>query len=303
MSEQLIVLNKNQALAAGGIGFSAPMFKAKPGFLELVHKSSRQPNVQYGQFRDTSTNEHFGTSIRVVLLSVPQEAREYWVGDEFTKNEKQCFSMDNVQPHRRAPKPPAMYCAQCPLGDIMWSTWRKTKRKEDLPKCQMQYNLLLAMRTTQRAYYMNVKGTSVAPFKRAMEVQMAGTLANLFAKAKADNKARGYTYVSAENKFIATPGVQQQQPALPLPNLFDLSFEIYSESKSGGPFVMGFKDFKLMSPEDQAEFGQLYVDLQKRKQDITQAYAEEAEANTAVTEASAEGNPKVVQETLPPIVI
>src|SRR5271157_5788303 len=121
MSEAIVVRSNNQAMQLGGVGVGARMFRARPSMLELVHKSSRAENVQYGQFRVVSTNEHLGTTIRVVLLAVPQEQRE-WFRDptKFSKDNKACFSLDGVRPHERASDPPAMYCRTCPKGDSNW---------------------------------------------------------------------------------------------------------------------------------------------------------------------------------------
>ncbi len=209
MSTDLVVINSNQGLQLGGVGMGSAIFKARPSFLELVHKTSRQENVTPGEFRVLSTNEHLGKTIRVVLLAVPQVQREWYIDPTiFTKDNKGCFSLDGVQPHARAAQPPAMYCATCPKGDINWNTWRKTKNPKDLPPCNAYYHLLIADRTTQTPYYFNVKGTSFSPFKQAMETQMAALLAKLMANARAENKQRGYTLVTLQDKAT---GAQSQE--------------------------------------------------------------------------------------------
>jgi len=309
MSEE-IVMSGNQALQLGGVGMGASIFKARPSMVELVHKTSRQENVKHGEFRVVSTNEHLGTSIRVVLLAVPQEQREWFINPQvFTKENKGCFSLDGIQPHPRAAQPPAMFCKVCPKGDINWEKWRKSKNPADLPPCGAYWHLLIADRTTQTPYYLNVKGKSYMPFRQAMETQMSGLLAKVFANVKAENKKRGYTLVNLQEKpgapiyqeFRPTPGFvlpegQTQQPAEPMPNLFDISFEIYSHTKDGGPFQMGFRDFRLMKPEDKADFGQLYLDLVANKANVQPN--EEAEAAAMVTETSNEATP--TGEILPP---
>jgi hypothetical protein len=272
--------------------------------------------VKFGEFRVISTNEHLGTSIRVVLLAVPQEQRE-WFKDptKFTKENKACFSLDGIQPHSRAQEPPAMYCKTCPKGDINWEKWRKTKNPADLPPCGAYWHLLVADRTTQTPYYMNVKGKSYLPFKQAMEQQMSGLLAKVFANVKAENKKRGYTLVNLQDApngpvyqqfrptpgFVLPEGVTVQQPAEPLPNIFDISFEITSSSKDGGPFVMGFSKFMLMKPEDKAEFGNLYLELQQQRTQAQVEPSEEAEAAAAVSETPAATAPQ--GEVLPKIEI
>jgi hypothetical protein len=55
MSEAIVVSNSNQAMQLGGVGMGASIFRARPSMLDLVHKSSRQENVKYGEFRVIST--------------------------------------------------------------------------------------------------------------------------------------------------------------------------------------------------------------------------------------------------------
>jgi len=144
---------------------------------------------------------------------------------------------------------------------------------------------------------LNVKGKSFLPFKQAMEQQMQGLLAKLMTNVRAENKKRGYTYVALQDSetgrqwqdFRPTPNFvvpegQAQQPVMPMPNLFDISFDVESSSRDGGPFVMSFKNFALMKPEDRAEFGQLYLDLLEQKAEAQNQNNEEAEAASMVTE-------------------
>jgi hypothetical protein len=306
MSEALTISN-NDALQLGGIGMGAGLFRARPSMLEMVHTSTRQEGAIPGQFRVISSNEHLGASIRVVLLAVPQQQREYFRDPAvFSKENKACFSLDNVRPHTRAVDPPAMYCATCPMGDIRWNNWRKTKDPADLPKCQMYYHLLVADRATQTPYYLNIKGKSVLPFKTAMEQQMSGLLAKLLANVKSENKKLGYTFVTTEGKFVPVPGFvlpegQAQKPPIPLPNIFNISFNITAERKAGSPYVMRFHDFKLMSPEDIAEFGNLYMELSQQRNEAQAANTEEAEAaKAAVTEEPA-STEAPQQEVLAPV--
>jgi hypothetical protein len=280
------------------------MFKARPSMIELVQPMSRQENVKYGEFRVISTNEHLGSSIRVVLLTVPQQQREWFEGQDFSKDSKQCFSLDGVRPHDRAAHPPVMFCANCPKGDINWVKWRNDKRPENLPPCSAYWHTLVADRSTQSPYFLNIKGKSFLPFKQAMEQQMAGLLNKIFADVRAKNKVRGYTWVADSFQFINTPGFvvpegQTQEAMLPIPNIFDISFVIKA-SKNGAAYVMQFSDFALMKPEDKAEFGQLYLDINQQRIDMQQQREEEAEAVSAVTEAPAE---QTKGEVLPPITI
>ena len=297
MSESLVP--QSNALQVGGVGLGAAIFKSRPMIIEMVQKTTRQEGAIPGQFRVCSTGEHLGTHIRVVLLAVPQIQREWFEGAEFKKENKQCFSLDGIEPHPHAKNPPARFCDHCPKGDINWVTWRKTHAPQDLPPCGAYYHLLLADRTTQTPYYLNVKGKSFLPFKQSMETQMSSMLAKIFANVKAQNKARGYTFVQAQGAFVPTPGFvvpegTTQQPPLPSPNLFDISFNISSGSRDGGPYVMRFDDFKLMNETDKADFGNLYLDIVASRAEA--APNEEAEAAQAVTEAPSDA---VKGEVLP----
>jgi hypothetical protein len=298
MSEAIVVSNKAQAMQLGGVGIGAKMFRPRASMLELVHKSSRAENVKYGEFRCIASNEHFGNVIRVVLLKDPQQQREWFIDPaKFSKDNKGCFSLDGIRPHDRAAEPPAMFCKTCPKGDINWVKWRANKIPSNLPPCGAYWHLLLADRATQTPYFLNIKGKSFLPFKQAMEQQMWGLLAKLIANVRAENKKRGYTYVTLQDpdtgsqwqEFRPTEGFtipadRMQEPIEPMPNIFDISFDITSSSRDGGPFVMSFSKFALMKPEDKAEFGQLYLELLESREETQASYNEEAEAAAMVTE-------------------
>lgn len=298
MSEALTVPSNNQALQ--GVGLGTPLFRVKTQYLELVQKTTRQEGAIPGKFRNTATGEHFDT-MRVVLLDAPQEQREYYDNSRgFSKDSKICFSIDNVQPHAKAREPKALYCATCEFGDKMWEKWRQTKATEDLPKCQLFYRVYQADRATQAPYYLSVKGTSVLPFKTAMENQLGPLLQKLMAQAKQLNKQRGYVLDRSTGRFIADPefilpeGKTEREPLAPMPNIFDISFELFvTEKDKGGPPVIGCRDFKALQPKDRAEFGALYQELeaQRRQQpavdpSILEAEAEFQAAKVATTQPS-----------------
>ena len=305
-NESLTVLNNQNALAVGGVGLGSALFKARPSTIQLVPKSTRQEGAIPGTFRNITTGERLGVAdengnivkdeIRVVMLAVPQEKREYYLNDgkTYSKDMKECFSVNNVTPHDRAKNPPAMYCATCPMGDVNWEKWRKGgKNPKDLPPCQMYYGLFLAERNTQTPYNIDVKGKSVGPFKQAMETQMAGLLAKIQTNVVMLNKSRGYKLnkTSGQFEFVGLPeGVTEKVAPEPMPNIFDIVFTIYSNRKDGD-IVMGFKDFARMKAEDRAEFGDLYNEFLQRKQQAAQVAqaepeeSEEAQGNAAVTEA------------------
>ena len=302
MSDNSLVVLNNNPLAMGGVGLGSSLFKARPSTIELVPRTTRQEGAVPGTFRNITTNEQFGIAdaegkikpeFRAVLLAVPQEQREYYLNDgkTFSKDMKECFSLDNVQPHGKAKNPPAMYCATCPKGDVNWKTWREGGKTPNLlPPCSMYYHLFLAERTTQSPYYMNVKGKNVTIFKNAMETQMAGLLAKISANVVLVNKSRGYKLNKNTGlfEFVALPeGQTERQAPEPLPNIFDIVFTVYSTKDKAGDIVMGFRDFVRMKDEDRKEFGALYEEFLNRKNQAQNALpaSEETQGNDAVLEA------------------
>jgi hypothetical protein len=299
----LVVINSNP-LALGGVGLGSSLFKARPATIQLVPKTTRQDNAIPGTFRNISTGERVGTlqadgsmkdEIRAVLLAEPQQQREWYLNDgkTYSKEMKQCFSVDNIQPHRMAKNPPAMFCSTCPKGDINWQKWREGGKTPNLlPPCQMFWHLFIAERTTQSPYYLNVTGKSVTPFEQAMKTQMAGLFAKIIANATMINKARGYKLNRNTGlfEFVGLPeGVTEQLAPEPLPNIFDIVFTIYANKKDG-EITMGFKDFARMKPEDREEFGSLYAEFLASKKQAAEQKAlpvatEEQQGNAAVTEA------------------
>jgi hypothetical protein len=261
------------------------LFQIKPKTLELVSKSTRQDGATPGTFRVTSTNESF-KEMRAVILFNPLEQRQKYRKGEYTKDSKECFSLDNVQPHPKARTPYALYCANCPMGDINWIKYREMKTKgikgdalaAYLPPCQKFWHLFIASRETQRPYYFNVKGGSVRYFEEAM-----GNVADLMQMMVQD--------VRTKNKQLKLKG----EPLLVEPKeiediIWKISFTMYSFQKDGGPFTLGLKDFKVMTDEDAADFGKIIADIQARRAEgnvQTQEASEAEEEAAAVAEQPA----------------
>lgn len=291
----LVVLNnKEQALTVGGLGLEqfSRLLEVKPATLEIVQKTSRQENVQMGKFRDTSTNVHY-EELQIVLLAMPIEQRQFYEKgtNEFSKDKKLCFSLDNKEPHAKAKEPQAPNCAVCPKGDIGWTKWRQTKNPADVPPCKKMWHLFLADRRTQMPYYLNVKGTSVQLFEFDMQ-KLGRLLLQLEANAKAENKL-----IEKANALLLQSNPEAVTQALkPMPNIFDVTFTIYIiQKEKGGPYVLQCKDFKALNEEGKKEFGQLYLDFLERKNRgaLQDQLAAEAEAEgKAVTEAPAQEAPK-----------
>lgn len=296
--DKLVVLNRapQELVVAKKVAALSRLFRLKPKTLELVSKSTHKEGAVPGTFRVTSTNEKFN-EMRAVILFEPVEQREKYRKGEYTKDSKECFSLDNLQPHIKAKNPPALYCETCPFGDIGWVKYREAKAKGVsgdalsalVPACRKYWHLFIASRETQMPYYFNVKGSSVKPFEDAME-----NFADLFQKI--------IQSIKNENKVIAASNAKLTEGQVPvalkpLPQsigdiIYYISFTMYSFQKNGGQFMLGMKDFKVMSPEDRAEFGKIISDIdERRKANLVQTQEEseaEAEVDASVNEAPAQ---------------
>lgn len=282
--EAMVVAQRVNALAK--------LFQLKPKTLELVSKSTHKEGAIPGTFRVTSTNENF-KEMRAVILFEPVEQREMYSKGEYNKDAKQCFSLDNVQPHNKAKNPPALYCANCPMGDLNWVKYRDAKAKgisgeqlsAYLPPCRKYWHLFIASRETMRPYYFNIKGSSVKPFEDAMQ-NVADLFQMIIQNIKAENRK-----IAAENAKL--PEGTEPKALLPTPQtvsdiIWHISFTMYSYQKNGGQFMVGMKDFKVMSPDDRAEFGKILQDFTARRnagQIQSQEASEAEEEAAALTEA------------------
>jgi len=279
MSEELVNISSAEVAVIHKTNALSKLFQLKPATLDLVAKASRQEGATPGKLRVVQTNEHMD-SMRAVILFEPTQGRKKYLKGQYAKDALDCFSTDNIRPHFRAKNPPAMFCATCPSGNMMWEAYRKAKERGVsgdalsalIPECKEHWNLLLADRATKMPYYLTVRGTSVRPFETAMQ-NVARLFQMIMASIKAEIKA---------GKAVKLPDSVQDI-------IWQISFTLgVDQPIRGGQFVLGFKDFKVMSDEDKLEFGAMYQDfVQRRSQGNIQSQdAAEAEAETAmVTEA------------------
>jgi len=291
MSDELTVVNNPvpaEALVAQRFNSLSKLFQLRPKSLELVSKSTQQAGAEPGTFRVVSTNEKF-KELRAVMLYAPIEQREKYRKGVFSADAKDCFSLDNVQPHPKAKNPPAMYCASCPDGDIRWVTYRDAMKRgisgealaAFLPPCRKFWHLFLAARDTLVPYYFNCKGSSVKPFEAAMQ-----EVAELFMKMNQN--------ILNQNKEKAAKG----EPLLPVPTdpndlIWHISFTMYTWQKNGGVFMLGMKDFKVMNEEDKATFGKILADYAARRAAgaiQSQEAAEQEAADAAVSKPASESS-------------
>ena len=276
----LVVVNNpipNELVVQQKINSLSRLFTLKPAALELVSKATRAQGAVPGTFRNISTNEKW-EEMRAVILFEPIEQREKYRKGEYSKDAKLCFSLDNVQPHPRAKNPPAMFCATCPDGDLNWEKWRDAKAKgvsgnelvSYLPKCRKYWHLFIADRQTQMPYYFNVKGTSVKYFETGMQ-EVARLFQQILQVIKSEIRA----------------GKDVKMPNSVADVIWKISFTMKPKLVEG-TWVTEFKDFKVMAPEDAAEFGKILSDINARRkagQVQTQEVSEAEEAAAAVAEA------------------
>ena len=296
MSEALVVTNNPQdALARVERQKNAlsRLFQLKPATLELVSKSTQQEGATPGKFRVTATNQHFD-EIRAVLLFSPVEQRELYIKGAYSKDSKICFSLDNFQPHQAAKDPKAMYCEVCPFGDVNWKKYREAKKAgvkgEELskltPPCRKYWHLFLAERTTKMPYYLNIKGLSVTPFEASMQ-NIARLMHGMVNNINLENRQ-----IAEYNK---TAAADAQKPLLTVPTdpgdlIWQISFTMYPvQIEKGGQYSIAMKDFAVMKPEDQAEFGTIIENIKaaraaKRLQSQQESEAEGEAANSEAVE-------------------
>lgn len=303
MSEnKLVVVNNTPAdiVVARQADAMNRLFQVKPRTLELVPKSTRDEKKTPGMFRVVTTGEEF-KSLRAVILFTPVEQREKYIKGEYSKDSKQCFSLDNYQPHPKAKNPPAMFCETCPSGERMWVKYREmankglkgTELSAYQPECRKYWHLFLAARDTLVPYYYNVKGTSVRQFERDMQ-QPAELMMKMVQNIRSENRQRA---AKGEAQVPEPTGIGDL--------IWQMSFELYSFLDSG-VFKSGMRDFRLMSPDDQKDFSKLLQDFAARKQagQIQTQMDSEAEAETQlVTETPAQQKQSEVAQKNAQIVI
>jgi hypothetical protein len=116
-----------------------------------------------------------------------------------------------------------------------------------------------------------VRGTSVKPFETAMQ-----------------NVARLFQMIIANIKTEIRAGKAVTMPESVQDIIWQISFTLgVDQPIKGGQYVLGFKDFKVMSDEDKAEFGAMYQDFVQRRQAgqiQSQEAAEQEAADAAVSE-------------------
>lgn len=264
MSELVQITDNSLATNfAGGFNFGGDsgVFRLKPAQVELQQKTSRSEGSQEGKFRNGLTGEHYD-SIHAVLIFMPTESRSCYENDNDFGVPPLCYSMDAKRPSDNAKQPQALSCSSCKQSD--WSRWKKTKAKDDLPKCKNRWNMFVVDRETQIPFKIAVRGKSIAPFLAAMA-----------------------TIRSMAEKYRAKHGKY--------PELHDFSFKITTLRKvdnKGVYYVMVFSDIAMIREEDREAFGALYLEFAKQREQYQQDEEiadTESSIDEAVTESAGSG--------------
>jgi hypothetical protein len=281
MSTSLTVLGQSD-IQKGGLGLGSKIFQLKPSTIELVQAMSKAEGAVPGKLRISDTGQHYD-EMQVVMLFEPTQQRSYFEGEEFSKDSKICFSLDNVEPHSKAKIAQAPFCKSCPKAS--WEKYRQTKLRSDLPKCREYWHLVLADRVTQLPYYLNVKGTSIPPFEQKM-----GAVAKMIGLMQAQAQAEDQQLVAANpgDTDLATAVAKDLFHPLRAakPNIFDISFKIRSVKPSKSQvYMLDVFDIAPLKKEDRPKFGAIFLDFANRKANNLIA-AEGAEAEAAAAETS-----------------
>ena len=265
MSTELTVINTQVDLQKGGVGidFSNPLFNLKPATLGIVQKNTTIEGAIAGKLRISDTGDQFD-SITAVLLQMPNEQRQYHIGNPGELNRIPenlvCYSRDMIQPDVKSKIPQAINCASCPRSD--WAPWREYKEKNNgqsnkalIPPCDSSYYLAILDTAYQLPLQMLIRSKARDPFEAGMQ-----NLARVIAMAKAQGKS---------------------------PNIFDVSFEIGTKVITTGKFssyVPTFTNFKYVTEEQRAAFGAVYLQYIASKNRKQETAATDDAGTTATNE-------------------
>lgn len=251
MSTELTVLNNNQAIQEGGLGvdFSNKLFKIKPGTLTIVQNNSTIGGALKGHLRISETGDQF-SDLTAVLLTMPQEQRQYHIGNPGELNRTPenlvCFSNDLIKPNVKSRIPQAVLCSSCPRAD--WTAWREYKEanngqtnKNLIPPCDVFYLATLLDTKYQLPVRMYLRSKAKQEFEAGMN-----NLSRVLAMKKAEGKN---------------------------PNIFDVQFKISVKEIINGKYksyVPKFSDFKYITDEEREKFGAVYFQfLDSMKKPVT----------------------------------
>lgn len=237
----------------GGVGldFGSKLFQLKPATIVINQPNTQVQGATPGKLRITETGDQYDEMI-VTLLTMPEERRDYYIGEAGQLNRSpenlMCFSRDMERPHPKAKAPQAMSCATCPKAS--WEKWRQTKRKEDIPACDAHYLGLFIDTVYQLPMRMFVRSKGKDPFERGMQ-----ELARKFKLLQTDRQRNGQ----------------------PLPDIWDIRFKLSTEKITTGKlasYVPKLSEFKIVTDEEREKFGQIYQEYTSRGKKLADKSAE-----------------------------
>jgi hypothetical protein len=259
MSNALTVIQPNTSLVPadqinqGGLGldFGSKLFQLKPATININQPNSQGEGLLKGHLRISETGEQY-QEMFVALLRMPTETRNYYEGEPGQLNRTQdnlmCFSRDLIRPDLKAKAPQSMLCANCQQAN--WDKYRDNPIKDNIPKCDASYYALMIDTKFKMPLQMYIRSKSKKPFEAGMQ-----NLSRTFAMAKSQ-------------------GVN--------PNIFDIGFKLSTSQIITGKlpsYVIKLSDFRYLSPEERAEFGEIYLQYADKSKRFEQSQLEESAAD------------------------
>lgn len=246
MSSELTVVQPPSIQQGGmGIDFNSKFFKTKPATLVINQPNTQVEGALKGHLRVNETGDQY-KEMFVTLLMMPVEKRAYYIGEAGQLNRSQenlmCFcrnvnrnprGFETQGPDSEAKMPQSLSCSNCRQSS--WDKWRQTKKKEDLPGCDLYYYVLLLDTEFKIPLQMFIRSKSKGPFEAGME-----NVKRLALKMKSQ-------------------GLN--------PNIFDIGFKLSTKqitTNKASSYVLHMSDVQAISPEHREEFGGIYEQFASR---------------------------------------
>lgn len=282
---QLTVLGQSgSALATqqGGLGidFSSRFFQLRPATLSINQPNTQVEGALKGKLRLSDTGDQYD-HLFCTLLKEPIEKRAYYVktGGELNRNPENLLCLcsevkrnrQGVEisgPDDRSKVAQALRCTGCSKSS--WDKWRQTKSKDDLPPCDLYYYVLLIDTKYKMPMQMYIRSKAKKTFDEGME-----------------KLARRLSMMSSQGKN---------------PNIFDVGFTLKTKqikTNNMVSYVPELTDFRAISDEERAEFGELYqayASRANRQDDPELEAAEQIDQAANTIDAQVTGDVGVIQD-------
>ena len=235
----------------------------------INQRMTREEGAIPGKLRITQTGQQFD-KMTVVLLDEPRERRNYHIGEagklNRTPENLMCFSYDMKHPHEKSKQPQCRNCSNCPRAS--WDKYRNEKIKANIPPCDAFWYLAMIGTEARIPLNMYVRSTSKAPLEKGMAV-LSNHFSLLISEAKRAHQ--------------------------PFPNIYEVSFVIGTKQdpKNDANYLLNIdtKSFHVITEEEKADFGPLYLDFVnkgKTEEDLVEEEATKAAGVAATIDAEFE---------------